>query len=171
MFTNRLGALALAGCLVAGVVGCTPPWVKDELPRPADRVAPGFTLTGLDGRPHSLTEYRGRVLLLNFWATWCIPCRAEIPDLEHEARVQDPAKVAIVGIDWKEDLAPVDAFVKEIGASYPILMDHDGRVYDAYEVSALPQTFVIDRDGRVVVSRTGIVGRDQMEQELKSAGA
>jgi thiol-disulfide isomerase/thioredoxin len=168
---NRSAALALASCLLTGVVSCTPPWVKNELPPPAERVAPGFTLTGLDGGTHDLAEYRGRVVLLNFWATWCIPCRAEIPDLEHEARVQDPARVVIIGVDWKEDPAPVSAFIKDIGAGYPILLDRDGRVYDAYEVAALPQTFVLDKAGRIAVSRTGIAGRDQLEAELRSAGA
>jgi peroxiredoxin len=163
----RPAALTLTA---ATLVGCSLPGAGSS-PTSNGAAAPSFTVRGLDGASHSLADYRGRVVVLNFWATWCIPCRAEIPDLEHEARVQDPAKVAVIGVDWKEDPAPVAAFVKEIGAGYPILLDRDGRVYTAYEVSALPQTFVIDRDGRVVVSRTGIAGRDQLEKELRSAGA
>jgi cytochrome c-type biogenesis protein len=127
-------------------------------------------LTGIDGQSHALADYRGKVVLFNFWATWCIPCRAEIPDLEHEARVQDPAKVVILGIDWKEQSQPVQTFVQDIGAHYPMLLDSDGKVYDAYAVSALPQTFIVDRNGNLASSRTGIASRDQIEAELKAAG-
>jgi thiol-disulfide isomerase/thioredoxin len=133
-------------------------------------MAPGFSLTGLDGRRHDLSEYRGRVVLLNFWATWCIPCRAEIPDLEHEARTQDPSRVVFLGINWKEGSDAAQAFFTEIGATYPVLLDSDGSVYSRYGVDALPQTFIVDRDGRLVSSRTGIASRDQLEQELRAGG-
>ncbi|HEV3234743.1 MAG TPA: TlpA disulfide reductase family protein [Candidatus Dormibacteraeota bacterium] len=175
MFRSRLGirrhrAAALISVLCLGVVSCQAPWsASSSAPPTSPPPAPAFTLTGLDGQPHVLGDYRGKVVLINFWATWCIPCRAEIPDLEHEARVQDPGKVVILGIDWKEGGPTAQAFLTDIGARYPVLLDSDGKVYDAYGVQGLPQTFIVDRRGRMLSSRTGIASRDQIEKELADA--
>ena len=163
---------ALACVLALGLAACDVPWASrspaaGSTPTPAAT----FRLTGLDGQAHGLSDYRGKVVLINFWATWCIPCRAEIPDLEHEARTQSPQRVVILGIDYKEPQAPVQSFLNDIGAHYPVLLDSDGKAYDAYGVSALPQTFIVDGNGGVVVSRTGIATRDQIEKELRDAGA
>jgi peroxiredoxin len=161
----------LLSVAVGGVAGCSLPGTGPSRPQAApSKPAPDFRLAGLDGRDHALGDYRGKVVVLNFWATWCIPCRAEIPDLEHEHRAQDPGKVAIVGIDWKESAVSAQSFIHDIGATYPTLLDADGRVYDQYGVSALPQTFVLDAGGKIVSSRTGIASRDQMEAEIRAAG-
>ena len=157
-----LAVVALSGCLPAGNAGpgaATPGG------------APGFTLKGLDGKTHSLSDYHSKVVVLNFWATWCIPCRAEMPDLEHEARVHKSDPVAVVGVDWKESTGPVDEFIRGLGVTYPILLDSDGRIYDAYRVSALPTTFLIDRNGRLVKTRLGISSRDEIESEIKAASS
>jgi cytochrome c biogenesis protein CcmG/thiol:disulfide interchange protein DsbE len=155
-----LAAFALCGCLPAGSAG-------QGAPTPGG--APSFTLKGLDGRTHSLSDYRGKVVVLNFWATWCIPCRAEMPDLEHEARVHKSDRVAVLGVDWKESTGPVEEFIRGLGVTYPILLDSDGRIYDAYRVSALPTTFVIDRNSRLVKTRLGISSRDEIESEIQAA--
>jgi thiol-disulfide isomerase/thioredoxin len=155
-----LVALVLGGCGPAGgsAQGSSP---RGE--------APGFTVTGIDGATHSLSDYRGKVVVLNFWATWCMPCRAEMPDLEHEARAHRSDPVVVVGMDWKESAGPVRDFVGGLGVTYPMLLDTDGRVYDAYRVSALPTTFIVDRHGRLVKSRLGIASRDEMGTEIKDA--
>ncbi len=175
VFRPRLGirrqrAAALISLFCLGLAGCEAPWSQSSTPPPTPPpAAPAFTLTGLDGQSHALSEYRGKVVLINFWATWCIPCRAEIPDLEHEARAQDPSKVVILGIDWKESGPTAQAFLTDIGARYPVLLDSDGKGYDAYRVEGLPQTFIVDRQGRLLSSRTGIASRDQIEKELADA--
>ena len=133
-------------------------------------LAPDFTLTGLDGNRHSLSEYRGHVVLVNFWATWCIPCRAEIPELEVSYRKHQAQGVVFLGIDWKEGIDQVAPFVAERQVTYPVLLDSDGKVYSAYQVAALPETFVIDKQGRVAVHRIGLATRDKFEEELKAAG-
>jgi peroxiredoxin len=155
-----LAALSLAGCSLPGA-GSTPS---------ADgSTAPGFTVTGLDGATHRLADYRGKVVVLNFWATWCIPCRAEMPDLEHEARVHRGDPVAILGMDWKEPAATVRDFTSELRTSYTMLLDSDGHAYDAYHVSALPTTFIINRQGHIKKMRLGIASRDEIEAEIKDA--
>jgi peroxiredoxin len=155
-----LVAVGLGGCLPSGGAG-------QGSPTP-DR-APGFSLKGIDGRTYSLDAYRGKVVVLNFWATWCIPCRAEMPDLEHEARAHRSDPVAVVGVDWKESAGPVQEFTRGLGLTYPILLDSDGRAYDAYHVSALPTTFIVDGAGRLVKTRLGIASRDEVEAEIKAA--
>jgi thiol-disulfide isomerase/thioredoxin len=154
-----LAVVALTGCLPAGSTGqvATTPGF-----------APGFSIAGLDGRTHTLADYRGKVVVLNFWATWCIPCRAEMPDLEHEARAHRSDPVAVVGIDWKESAGPIQDYTGGLGITYPILLDAEGRVYEAYRVSALPTTFLIGRDGRMVKTRLGISSRDEIETEVKA---
>ena len=132
-------------------------------------MAPGFTVAGLDGTTHHLADYRGKVVVLNFWATWCIPCRAEMPDLEHEARVHRSDPVAILGMDWKEPAAPVKDFTSELGTTYTMLLDADGHPYNAYHVSALPTTFVIDRQGHIRKTRLGMASRDEIDTEIKAA--
>jgi cytochrome c biogenesis protein CcmG, thiol:disulfide interchange protein DsbE len=153
-------ALVLAGCSWPGA---------GPAPTSDGSAAPGFTVKGLDGSAHSLADYRGKVVVLNFWATWCIPCRAEIPDLEHEARVHKTDPVVILGMDWKEPVTAVKDFTTELRTTYPMLLDSDGHVYDAYRVSALPTTFVLDRKGHIKKMRLGIASRDEIEAEIKDA--
>jgi peroxiredoxin len=155
-----LVAVAIAACSLPGQghPAATPPQ------------APAFTLVGLDGKQHALSEYRGHVVLVNFWATWCIPCRAEIPELEVAYKKYGPRGVVFLGVDWKEGHDDVKAFTDERQVTYPVLLDTDGKAYSAYQVPALPQTFILDKQGRIVVSRTGIATREKFDAELKSSG-
>jgi peroxiredoxin len=160
--------LVLAGC--GGGQGRDPGGGNGGLPTVGSQ-APTFTLTGLDGKSHSLAEYRGQVVLINFWATWCIPCRAEMPELETAYKKHRANGVVVLGIDWKESRETVQAFIEERQVTYPILLDSDGRAYNAFQVPALPQTYVLDRQGKIVVMRTGLATREKFDAELRSAGA
>ena len=167
---------ALAAAVLLGVAagcGVTPP--KDASGRQVGAtvgmVAPDFRLVGLDGKEHSLSEYRGHVVLVNFWATWCIPCRAEIPELEQAYKKRQAEGVVFLGLDWKEGKDTVQPFVDDRQVTYPVLLDADGRTYTAYQVPALPETFVLDRTGKIAVVRTGLATREQFDSELKIAGA
>jgi peroxiredoxin len=162
---------SLAACFAAlALAACSLPGGSSTTSATPGATAPGFTVQGIDGASHSLSDYRGKVVVLNFWATWCIPCRAEMPDLEHEARVHRSDRVVILGMDWKEPAAPIKDFVASLGITYPMLLDADGRVYDTYRVGALPTTFIIDAKGRLVKSRIGIASRGEIESEIGVAG-
>ncbi|HXA43805.1 MAG TPA: TlpA disulfide reductase family protein [Candidatus Solibacter sp.] len=163
----RIWLAALSAALTLGACGL--PGTSSTTSASAGNPAPAFDLVGVDGARHSLSSFRGRVVVLNFWATWCIPCRAEMPDLEHEARIHSGGPVAIVGVDWKESAAQVTDFTSSLGVSYPMLLDSDGQVYARYRVAALPTTFIIDARGSLLKSRVGIASRDEVEAEIKAA--
>ncbi len=111
--------------------------------------APDFTLPDLDGQPVSLSDYRGRPVLLNFWASWCEPCKIEFP-LFQAARQQHAADgLEILGIVHDDSAQAAAAFVEEEGSQWPALLDADDAVWTAYAGLGLPTTFFIDRAGIV----------------------
>jgi peroxiredoxin len=152
--------------LLGGAVGAAAYWSRAApggradafaVSRPAETIAaPEFELADLAGRPVRLRDFRGRVVLLNFWATWCAPCREEMPALDTLARELGPRGLAVVGVNFKEPRAKVEAFVQEHGLRFPMLLDVEGRVGERYQVFALPVTFVVDRRGTLVGTVLGI---------------
>jgi peroxiredoxin len=135
--------LALAGVL-ATAQGAAPAAGGAELGQPA----PDFTLPDLAGKPVRLAGFRGqKTVLLNFWATWCVPCREEMPTLERLSRERRGSLVVLginVDVVGKDK---VQAFVRELGLTFPILLDPETVVGKRYRVRALPTSFLIDRDG------------------------
>ena len=122
-------------------------------------LAPGLEVRTLDGEPVSLGSFRGSPVLLNVWATWCHPCRDEIPVLEglHQAHGRNGLKVVGVSIDDAGRMRDVRRFATEFGVSYAIWHDPDQRVMPSFSVIGVPTTFLIDRDGRLVWRKTGEV--------------
>lgn len=109
-----------------------------------------FELRDLDARPVQLGEFRGRVVLLNFWATWCPPCREELPALEEVARSFADEGLTVLTVSVREPADTVRKFVQEMGLRLPVLLDADGDVGDRYGVLAIPTTVAVDRSGRIV---------------------
>lgn len=128
-----------------------------KLIRFADRPAPGFTLTTFDGQPLSLAAYRGKTVVLNFWASWCPPCREEAPVLRQFAARHAGGDEVLLGIDVWDTEADARAFLAEFGLSYPNALDVDGRVAIEYGVAGVPETYVIGPDGRLLGKYTGPV--------------
>jgi peroxiredoxin len=165
---TRAQALELSAGLIllTGAIGAATYWGRSgpvgrpsafPVSRPAETiVAPDIELSDLTGRPARLRDFRGRVVLLNFWATWCAPCREEMPALQVLAQELGPQGLAVVGVNVKEPRAQIEAFVREHGIRFPVLLDADGRAGQTYQVFALPATFVVDRRGSLVGTVLGI---------------
>lgn len=146
--TLLIATLALAG-LAKAAETATP--VSRRVP------APDFTLTDADGKTHRLGDYRGKVVLVNFWATWCPPCRKEMPSMQ---RLWDGLRgedFVILAVDVGEDEERVFAFTFALGVAlkFPLLLDRDGKVMGQWPVRGLPTTFLLDRRGRIAYQAIG----------------
>jgi thiol-disulfide isomerase/thioredoxin len=137
----------------------------DERRRRAD-----FTLTDLDGKSWTLTALRGRVVLVNFWATWCPPCRKEIPDLIGLQQQFAGQGLIVLGIDDNEEEATVRPFVTAQRMTYPVLLDPGGVVSERFAVTSIPKTFIYDREGALVAQSIDMRTRPQFLSLLAAAG-
>lgn len=125
--------------------------------------APDFSLTDLTGQTVSLRDFSGQVVLLNFWATWCPPCIAELPTLDAFYRDHRADGLVVLAINAEEDRAAIEAFLRETGLSLPVLMDTDGEVMRRYDVRALPVSVIIDRSGVIRTIHRGEITRKQLD--------
>lgn len=132
--------------------------------------APDFTLRNLNGQPVSLSGFRGKAILLNFWATWCAPCRAEIPWFIQMQKEYGPRGLQVIGVATDEGgSAAVRPFAEKMGIDYPILFDdgHASSLYGAGEV--LPTTYYISRDGMVIGFVKGVLAKQEVEANIREA--
>ncbi len=128
-----------------------------------------FTLADLDGKKWTLHDLRGRVVLLNFWATWCPPCRKEIPDLNVlQLRFKDQG-LLILGID-DEEVGKVAPFVADQKMRYPVLLDPGRKINELFQVTGIPKTFIYDRAGKLVAQSIDMRTREQFLTLLAQAG-
>jgi len=109
-----------------------------------------FTLPLLSGGNAALSAYRGKVVILNFWATWCPPCRVEMPSMETLYQRFKNQGLEILAVDVGEDNVTVQRFVQSNGYTFPILLDRDNRVSSVYGIEAIPTTYIIDREGKII---------------------
>jgi peroxiredoxin len=145
-----IGAVVL---IVVGAIawGATHYLRKELFPVELGSKAPDFTAFTLDSVPRrkSLADYRGQVVMINVWATWCLPCRVEMPSIEalHKAYGPKGLKVVAVSIDDPGTDATIRAFVKQYGLTFDVLHDPKGLISDAYDITGYPETFILGRDG------------------------
>lgn len=116
---------------------------------------PDLQLTDLAGRSHRLADYRGQVVLLNFWATWCEPCREEMPSVEQLRKKLAGRPFVVLAVNVNEPESRVRNFLSRLPLDFPVLMDADGRTTTAWKVRILPASFLIARDGRIRYTVTG----------------
>jgi peroxiredoxin len=117
--------------------------------------APTFTLSDLDGNSHHLADYAGKPVIINFWATWCPPCREEMPSMQRGWEAVREEGIAMLAINVGEDEDKVFAFLANYALDFPILFDHDSSVLKAWPVKGLPTTLVLDPQGRIVYRAVG----------------
>jgi len=143
--------------LLAGEVGAVPPDVSGqtltEIPqRPP---APDFALPDLDGTVHRLSDYRGKVVVLNFWATWCPPCREEMPSMQRAWQQVRDEGILFLAVDVGESEDDVFTFTGDYPVEFPLLLDQDSSVTQRWPIRGLPTTYVIDTRGRIAYRAIG----------------
>lgn len=134
-----LGILAILVCLT--------PWPVNAAVDTG--FAPDFTLTNLDGTNLRLTELRGQVVLVNFWASWCGPCRQEMPVLDRLHQRYKDTGFTVLGINVEGEAAPARAIADKTGVTFPVLIDAEQKISKLYDLKAMPSTVIVDRDGKI----------------------
>lgn len=158
----KLGMMGMiAGVLLAGAVQAAGFEARPATP------APELRAQDLAGASKTLADYRGKVVLLNFWASWCPPCLREMPSMERLRVKMAGRPLAVVALDSAETRAEVDAFLAKMQVGFPILLDPDGSNTKRWKVFALPTTFLLDASGRIRYVLTGPTEWDEGEALAK----
>lgn len=131
------------------------------------QTAPDFTLQTLGGEQARLSDFRGKPVFINFWATWCPPCRAEMPDMQKLYDNEDIEILAINLTDTEKNEDAVASFVEEMGLTFPILMDGEGEISSAYNAKAYPTSYMVDAEGKISYIAYGAMNYNVMVQEYE----
>ena len=155
---KTFAGLGLALCLACGLAAAT---------GAADTggPAPAFQLESVSGGQAGLDQYKGQVVMLNFWATWCGPCQQEMPLLEQMYKKYKPAGFTLVGVNVDKDAPPVRALLAKKPVSFPVLLDPASQVSKAYHVDEMPSTVLIDRKGNIRFLHRGYKPGDENEYQ------
>ena len=172
LYANAALALLL---IVAGIVMFF--WVDEQSSTPGTagsinkiaaqhqgRPAPGFTLPTLSGESATLSDYEGQVVLINLWATWCPPCKAEMPTLNAFYEAHREQGFVVLAVNNQEDATTINAYIQEKGFTFPVLLDPQAEMLDMYQVQGLPTTFIIDRSGQIQHVQIGEITEEQLNR-------
>lgn len=151
--------LFAAACLSLAGFSATPAQLKPTKPRPA----PELNLPRLDGGSVNLGDLRGRVVLVNFWAVWCPPCRKEMPSMERLSKMMAQRPFTILASNAGETPEQIRSFLNEVPLTFPILLDQDSARMKAWRVFVLPTSFLIDKQGQIRYSLSGHIEWDEPE--------
>lgn len=125
-----------------------------------DLTSPQFELLDMKGRQHSLSDYRGNIVLLQFWATYCTPCRKEMPTMNRLIEKMQGKDFRIVTVNMAESKAQVQQFLDEVPVDFPVLLDSDGSTLGQWKVFAAPANFILDKSGRIIYTLYGAIEWD-----------
>ena len=140
---------------------------RDVPPLEVGEPAPGFALEGLDGGEVSLAALDGKVVVLNFWASWCGPCRLEMPDFQKAWEEHQKQGVVFVGIAVDDTASEASKFAEQVGVTYPLALDTTGDVARAYRIRAVPSTYFIDREGKLATTLHGLANQGALRIFLR----
>lgn len=165
----RMGAACLTGFMAIGLICLATASALAEEASPARTPAPDWKLTDLNGKPVKFSDFRDDVLIVDFWATWCVPCRVEIPHFVELQKQYGDKGLTVIGVSLDEQgPGVVKKFVKRFAVNYPIVIGNQ-KVVEAYGgIDAIPTTFVIDRQGRIVSRHIGYNDKAVFEKEIES---
>lgn len=134
--------------------------------------APDFELTTIDGETARLSDYKGKKVILNFWATWCPPCRAEMPDMQNyyeEQALDENVEILAVNLTTEDrGLDKITAFIEEFSLTFPVPMDTEGKIGELYQAATIPTSYMIDTDGRVQNKIVGPMNEQMMEDFIEN---
>jgi peroxiredoxin len=133
-------------------------------------LAPDFELQNLKGETVRLSDYQGKPVLVNFWATWCAPCKLEMPNFQKYYE-KYPGQFEILAIEYGEPVDTVSRFARDMGLTFPILSDPDAKVHALYRFLGYPTSYIIDQKGVLRFQHVGLMDEDALEKYLKEAGA
>ena len=177
LWIGGIGSILIVGSvLVGGVViaGRSAEAQSSEIGLKREPVvgalAPGFTLMNLEGEQLNLGDFRGRPVLINLWATWCGPCRIEMPAIQSRFEKYQDDGFAVLAVNFDEQQADIQAFRDEFGLTFQILLDPGAKVQNLYRNRSYPSSFFIDRAGVIQVQHIGAMTEGQLDENLKKTG-
>jgi cytochrome c biogenesis protein CcmG, thiol:disulfide interchange protein DsbE len=191
MRSSRAGYLVLLGGLLVGLLAgllvfaglpAQLAWVRTPSATPGGPIAtpapapvagapaPDFTLTNLSGQTVKLSSLKGQVVLVNFWATWCIPCRAEMPAIQQAYTARKDQGFTVLAVNLNEPKPDVQSYVNSLNVNFPVLLDAGDSISNLYRVRGYPTSFFIDRSGTVAIENVGMMTDAQLASNLAKVG-
>lgn len=165
-FTRALILTVLAGAILYSIIS-SQEGEKRELLAVGD-AAPNFTLVDMDGASHTLSDYRGQGVFLNFWGTWCEPCKKEMPAMNRQHAIYASQGVQTLAVNIEQSPFEVQKFMQQYGLQFPVVIDTTGDVKQAYSIIPLPTTVLINPEGTVTKIITGEMTEQQIAQHMES---
>lgn len=142
-------------------------FAKEEIPKEGS-TAPHFSLAGLDGKKHALSDYEGKVVMINFWGTWCEPCTREMPAIQRQYDKWKDKGFVVLGLNLDESKVTVQSFVRQYNLTFPILFDKELRMRDKYRVANYPTTYFVDANGTIRKINVGEMTEAFIERTIRS---